>query len=397
MINKETSSTHKPKVLFYVQHLLGIGHLKRAATLSRAMEAAGLAVTIVSGGKSVPGVNIGSAQLIQLPPMRSKDEHFSVMLDDNDQPVDDGLRSARRDMLLNTVAKLKPSLVLTELFPFGRRHLRGEIIPMIEAALNLSPRPKIICSVRDILVEPSKKERGPEMVEMVQRYYDHVLVHGDPDLVPFDETFPLASRIADRLSYTGYIVDPPPHQKVSNGIGTDEVIVSAGGGALSEPLFSAAIDARSQTVFAKNIWRLLAGPSLPPDAYDRLQSKITDGVILERARPDFTSMLANCALSVSQGGYNTVMDILATQTRAVIAPYAGGKETEQTLRARLLSADNLFQVVWEQDLSTENLAGAINTAAARAKPTPDGIATDGAERSAALLANLVGHEAGTAS
>jgi predicted glycosyltransferase len=235
------------------------------------------------------------------------------------------------------------------------------------------------------------------MVEMVQRYYDHVLVHGDPDLVPFDETFPLASRIADRLSYTGYIVDPPPHQKVSNGIGTDEVIVSAGGGALSEPLFSAAIDARSQTVFAKNIWRLLAGPSLPPDAYDRLQSKITDGVILERARPDFTSMLANCALSVSQGGYNTVMDILATQTRAVIAPYAGGKETEQTLRARLLSADNLFQVVWEQDLSTENLAGAINTAAARAKPTPDGIATDGAERSAALLANLVGHEAGTAS
>jgi predicted glycosyltransferase len=39
MINKETPSTHKPKVLFYVQHLLGIGHLKRAVTLSRAMEA----------------------------------------------------------------------------------------------------------------------------------------------------------------------------------------------------------------------------------------------------------------------------------------------------------------------------------------------------------------------
>ena len=83
------------------------------------------------------------------------------MLDDNDQPVDDGLRSARRDMLLDTIATLKPSLVLTELFPFGRRHLRNEIIPMIEAALNLSPQAKIICSVRDILVEPSKKERGP--------------------------------------------------------------------------------------------------------------------------------------------------------------------------------------------------------------------------------------------
>ena len=309
MINKGTASTHKPNVLFYVQHLLGIRHLKRAATLSRAMEAAGLAVTIVSGRKTLPGVNIGSAQLDQLPPMRPKDEHFSVMLDD----------------------------------------------------------------------------------------YDHVLVHGDPDLVPFDKTFPLASRIADRLSYTGSIVDPPPNHEDADGIGTDEVIVSAGGGAPSELLFSAASDARSHTVFAKNIWRLLAGPSSPPAAYNRLQSKITDGVILERARPGFASMLANCALSISQGGYNTVMDILAARTRAVIAPYAGGKKTEQTLHARLLSVGNLFKVVWEQNLSAENLANVINTAAAQAKPAPDGIATDRADRSANLLANLIGHEAGAAS
>jgi len=170
-----------------------------------------------------------------------------------------------------------------------------------------------------------------------------------------------------------------------------------GGGALSEPFFSAAINARAQTVFAKNVWRLLAGPSLPPDAYARLQSKITDGIILEHARPDFTSMLTNCALSISQGGYNTVMDILAARTRAVIAPYAGGKETEQTLRARLLSADNLFQVVWEQDLSTETLAKAVNAAEAHGKPSSDGIATDGANKSAALLANLIDHEASATS
>ena len=71
------------------------------------------------------------------------------------------------------------------------------------------------------------------------------------------------------------------------------------------------------------------------------------------------------------------MDVLAARTRAVIAPYAGGKETEQTLRARLLSADNLFQVVWEQDLSTETLAKAVNAAAAHGKPSSGGIASDG--------------------
>ncbi|MGB0577164.1 MAG: hypothetical protein ACPGPC_13595 [Alphaproteobacteria bacterium] len=78
MIHKETSFIANPKALFYVQHLLGIGHLKRAATLSRAMEAVGFDVTIVSGGKTVPGVNTGSTSFVQLPPMRSKDEPSPV-------------------------------------------------------------------------------------------------------------------------------------------------------------------------------------------------------------------------------------------------------------------------------------------------------------------------------
>ncbi len=46
-----------PKVLFYVQHLLGIGHLKRATTLARAMNDLGLKVTLVSGGDFVPVID----------------------------------------------------------------------------------------------------------------------------------------------------------------------------------------------------------------------------------------------------------------------------------------------------------------------------------------------------
>ena len=38
------------RVFFYVQHLLGIGHLRRAATLARAMAAGGFDVLLVSGG-----------------------------------------------------------------------------------------------------------------------------------------------------------------------------------------------------------------------------------------------------------------------------------------------------------------------------------------------------------
>ncbi len=38
------------RVLFYVQSLLGIGHLKRASLIARALAAAGLDVTLYQAG-----------------------------------------------------------------------------------------------------------------------------------------------------------------------------------------------------------------------------------------------------------------------------------------------------------------------------------------------------------
>ena len=54
----------KKRVFFYVQHLLGIGHQRRGATLARAMEAAGMEVTYVSGGTEIPNLNLGGGKLV---------------------------------------------------------------------------------------------------------------------------------------------------------------------------------------------------------------------------------------------------------------------------------------------------------------------------------------------
>ncbi len=63
------------KVFFYVQHLLGVGHLKRAATLARALAAGGFEVTLASGGMPVEGIDV-----LQLPPA-SSDAAFKQLLD----------------------------------------------------------------------------------------------------------------------------------------------------------------------------------------------------------------------------------------------------------------------------------------------------------------------------
>ena len=255
--------------------------------------------------------------------------------------------------------------------------------------IGLLKRAAIVCSVRDILVAPSKPMCGPEMVATIKQYYDKVLIHGDPDLVPFEKTFPLAGEIANWLAYTGYIVDPPPPGATTNGLGRNDVIVSAGGGALNEPLLTAAISARGKTRLKEATWRLLAGPSLADDGFQRLRSLAPGGVIVERARADFTALLANCALSISQGGYNTIMSVLAAMVRTVISSYAGGKETKQTLRADLLRDRGALQVAWEDELSPERLARAVDAALDGPRPDAAGIKTDGASASAALLAGLV--------
>jgi predicted glycosyltransferase len=349
------------KVLIWCVHLLGIGHLRRAATLAQALQRSGLDVTLVSGGEHVPNLDAAPARFIELEPVRAVDRLFKILVDRNGVVIDEAFKSARRDALLSLVDKIRPDLILTEMFPFGRRQLRFEMMPLLEAMQARARRPAIISSVRDILVTSPKPERIEEMVELLQRYYDAVLIHGDAGLIPFESTFPPAARVADKLRYTGYIVDASTPQR---GPGAGEVIVSAGGGAVSEPLLEAAIAAKKLTTLAGRTWRLLVGHNLPEERFQALRAAADGGMIVERARKDFVTLLANSHLSISQGGYNTVMETLQFARHSVIVPYAGGLETEQTLRAKLLAERGLCVVVEEQVLTPQRLAEAVSQALA---------------------------------
>ena len=381
------------KALFYVQHLLGIGHLMRAGTLTRALQANGVDVTLVSGGSPVPNFDSGATHFVQLPPTRAIDIYFKVLVDENDREIDDAWKRRRRELLLDVYRRAAPDIVLVEMYPFGRRQMRFEIEPLlIEARQEKaggSARPVIASSVRDILVEPDKPGRVDEMVQRVRDYFDLILIHGDPDFIAFDETFPRLSDIANLARYTGYVADPPPTPGGPNQPGYGEVIVSTGGGAVSEEMLSAAIEARALTSLAETPWRILLGHNYPEADFLTCQSAAPDGVIVERARSDFAQLLANCRLSISQGGYNTVMEVLATGARAVCLPYAGGLESEQTLRCGLLAQRGAIEVVNQAEVSATTVAAAVERALNAPENDQAVVNMDGAQRSAMLLMEAV--------
>lgn len=376
-------------VIFHLQHLLGIGHTRRGAMLARAMQEHGLAVTVLSGGEPVDA-EWGGAEFVQLPWARARDADFKSLVDEAGAPLDQAFHARRRALVLAVFERVRPRVVLLESFPFGRRAFRAELGALIAAAQAASPRAAVLTSLRDIVVARADPAWASAVAATVRRDIDAVLVHGDPALVPLQASFPAAARIADLLHYTGYVAPPLPALALADD-GVGEVLVSAGGGAVGARLLQAALRARPLTPLAARPWRLIAGPNLPAGAYRGLADSLPPGVVLERFRRDFPELLRRCHLSLSQAGYNTVLDLLRAGPRALVVPFAVGGENEQALRARLLAERGLLQVIAETALEQPRaLAAAMDRAAAAPRPPPSALMLDGARRSAALVAAFAG-------
>jgi predicted glycosyltransferase len=156
------------------------------------------------------------------------------------------------------------------------------------------------------------------------------------------------------------------------------------------PLIEAALLAKPLSVMRERQWRVLAGDNLPEPEFRRLGAIAAQvgGILFERSRPDFSAMLANCALSISQAGYNTLLETVRAGARAVVVPFAAGNETEQSLRASCFAARGAVEMVEEATLTPQALAVAIDRAARRPARAPGAIDLDGARKSAVLIAQL---------
>ena len=377
------------RLMFYVQHLLGIGHLKRASLIARAMAEAGMDVSVVLGGREITGIDFSGCARILLPATHAADETFKTLLDEAGKPIDDEWRDNRAARLVFEYEALRPQVLMLELFPFGRRMFAFELLPLLTAARAAPEPPCIVSSVRDILVRKPDAERNRKIVAFARTWLDHVLVHGDPKLLPIDLSFPEMAEIADKLTYTGYVVETDELAPTTSDtlIGDGEVIVSVGGGAVGLPLLRMAMEAKPLSRLADRPWRLIAGPNLPEDAFAALAWSPPPGIIVERWRADLQALLRNCAVSVSQAGYNTVMGLLRSRARAVLVPFAEGGETEQTLRARALAARGLVVSVDGATLSPEILADAIDKALTLTPPCVE-IDCRGVDTTARLIGRM---------
>jgi predicted glycosyltransferase len=383
----------RPRLLFYCQHSVGLGHLVRSMNLAGGL-AEDFDVTLLNGGPWPQDVaQPASIDIVHLPAL-GLDADYALVSRDDRYTVEQAVE-ARKSLIMDCYQQTAPDVVLIELFPFGRKKFRGELMPLLEATRATEPAPFVACSLRDILVGSKRDQQGHDdrASRVTNEYFDAVLVHADERFVSLEETFHPTVPLRTPVHYTGFVRGPEvtrperPRER--------RVLVSAGGGLVGAPLFRAAVEAHRRVLADLDLsTTIVTGPFLPEPVAEALfrRAEQTTGLEVVRYLPDLAGEMAASAVSVSQAGYNTTMDILSSSTPSVVVPYGEGREDEQAERSRRLERLGALRVLESDRLSGQTFFDAVR-GALDWTPLSIPLALDGRTRTSQLLRTLSGAQA----
>ena len=383
----------KPALLFYCQHSLGMGHLVRSFALARQL-GRDFHVVFLNGGLLPVGQRAPEdIEIVNLPPLGIGNlESCSPLVSRGEIDNVEVAKQERRRLILQSFHHFEPAVIAIELFPFGRKKFADEILPLLEAAhAKAAMRPVIVCSLRDILVgnRRDQQRHDDRASELVNRYFDAVLVHSDAAFSCIEESFHPNQPLAVPVCYTGFIsTASKAHKAVER---ERRVLVSAGGGIVGAPLFRAALAAHEILWAQQRLpMTIVTGPFLPENEWSELQqlSAGLSGLTLKRSLPELGPLMRSVSLSVSQCGYNTAMDILASGVAASVVPFAEQREDEQLKRAQRLEKLGLMRLLTSDRLDGDSLALEIQ-ALEVFQPNPAGLDLNGAEKTAQWINQLL--------
>jgi predicted glycosyltransferase len=380
--------TSRPRLLLYCQHSLGLGHLVRSYALATALSEQ-FDVHVVCGG-AVPAEPASPAGVTMIPlsPLGTGPDRGLVS---REQGV--GLefaRASRRKQLLTSLGLIAPSVILIELWPFGRKQFTDEIVALLSAARELRDPPVIVSSVRDMLVSSRRdQQRHDDRARgCAEQWLDAVLVHSDPRVATLDETFRPASPLSVPVTYTGFVAGPRP--AVPERLASGTLVVSAGGGAVGGPLFRAVVGAHELLRDEAPPTVVVTGPFLPDADFAELEDRCRarDRIELRRSVPALARLLAGAAASLSQCGYNTALEIVTAGVPAVVVPYVHEREDEQLRRARRFAELGLVRLLHPADAHPAAVADAIRGIGGFA-PAATAVDMDGARRTLEALSAML--------
>ncbi len=389
------------KIMFYCQNLMGLGHLVRSTEIIRSLVKE-FEVCLIDGGTIVENFEIPSAvRTIRIPTLRVRNRNLEVV--ESNLTLEE-VKEIRKHKLLKVFDEFQPDCLITEGYPFSKGKLAFELIPLLEQ-VKLSRRDtETVCCVRDIVLSKNNYYRDKRKLEikkrdLINRYYDLLLIHSDPKIHRLEEDFSLTRELKCKVNYTGYVVQSPPENLLPTAEDITSlssrkpmILVSIGGGRFGHELIETILaTAPLVEKLLPHQFNIFTGPLMPEEKFLALQTAAVgkNNISLRRYTAHLLDYMSKASLSISLGGYNTTMNILRTGVKAMIFPSNDGDE--QKIRGEKLERLGIVQVIRPQDLNPDGLAqkmiDCLNQEPVGAKITS--LELQGAKKTAALLTDLL--------
>jgi predicted glycosyltransferase len=250
---------------------------------------------------------------------------------------------------------------------------------------------------RDILDSPEQVRRDwfdTGQIDAIASMYERVLVYGCQDVYDPIAEYRLPPVLAERVTFTGYLLPPPSPPRRPTGADRPTVVCTLGGGKDGQEVawrFLAAMEHLSPKGWAGV---LITGPIMAPADHTALsEAAARQGIACESFVDDLPALLAGADVVVAMGGYNTVSEVLASGTPAVLVPRCVPRR-EQLIRATALARRRLVRMVLPAEATAKRLSTAVEEQARQDRTElvgrlAESLNTDGLSTAAGVLASVV--------
>jgi predicted glycosyltransferase len=390
------------RFMFYSHDGLGLGHVRRNLAIAAALVEAApdASVLVVTGSEEVDRLGVAPhVDVVKLPGLRKlgNERYAPRRLPGSDAAILD-LRSAQ---CAAAVESFRPHVMLVDKHPLGAC---GELRPALDLHKAFGGRAAL--GLRDVLDDPGtvRAEWSGSVRDAIDEYYERLLVYGSRDRLDLVDAYGLPPAARRKVRHTGYVVHPQPDL----GSGFDElpeflfgerarplVMATAGGGRDGYRLLETFV-----TSAARSYWdaAVVAGPEAPaPDR--RALKRMAAGAHVRylRAAADLPGAFLHVDALVCMGGYNTLVEAVASGTPTVCVPRVEPR-TEQLIRARAFAGMGLIHLLEPHRLTAPRLTREVEQALRRSSRTVlhdrarSALDLDGARHGADLLLELA-HDA----
>lgn len=296
------------------------------------------------------------------------------------------LRSATAAAALEAV---KPDLLIVDRHPFG---VDNELLPSLEVLRGTGTR--CILGMRDVLDTAAVARAEWDKIggaAGVLHYYSSMWIYGDPTIHDPLTAGEIPPELASIATFTGFLSHGRPDDPLSaSSVSAEQpyVLTMVGGGSDGGAL---GLAAALTTLPEGHQHIILTGPQMPEVDHDRILDAVTsDQVQVARSAPHVPKLIGDAAAVISMGGYNSLAEIMATTTPALIVPRTAQRQ-EQPLRAAALVEAGVVDVLDPKDLSPYRLRSWLDAAVGTCS-LRDSIDLDGLTRLGDIAATeLAGH------